>query len=251
MGKKQTVRGSVRHVMTRTAMVLAGFILGVALFTPWGKMWERVLETLDRNTSEYQLSWSGIDRAGPSGFRMKNVELALAGTPGALAFAEADVRVGFNPLAKVRIGTGGPECFLTIHRTGWVDFEGDLNLTYVLRNSDIRGILHAKGKFRTAPKSGAPLKGWADLRTQLLELPGGRSVSDLSYTGVLEGKTVTIRNFSIKTPLDLRVEGKAELNRNNFPATRIQVTGEVMTPTGSEPYNREFTLSDLFRPESQ
>ena len=102
------------RILARMFLVLFGFLVGIALFMPWEKLWSSALVSLDEKMPTIGLRWEAIDKAGPLGFRVRELRITLADTPGSLAFHRAQVSVGFSPLAHVRLDTGGSECELDL-----------------------------------------------------------------------------------------------------------------------------------------
>lgn len=220
-----------------------GLALGVALFTPWRNIWTRALVSVDEQAPRLRMSWESIDRAGPSGFRVRHMQFGFKGSPGVFRFDHADIRVGLNQW-HVRLDTGGPECFLTLDNNGGVAFEGDLNLTYLLA-SDLRGIVRVSGKLRRTGKDGVPT-GWLDLRTQSLIL-GNRQYEDLAFMGEFQGENVTIRDFSLGAPIHVKAKGTAQLNPDDLMQSLFNVRGEQTVPGGgSMQFERDSSLRTLF-----
>ncbi|MBG0790618.1 MAG: hypothetical protein H0S80_09000 [Desulfovibrionaceae bacterium] len=231
------------RILARLLLVLLGFFLGVALFTPWNKIWASALTRLDENLPMVGLTWENIDRDGPFGFRVNDFRIAVAKTPGALRFRHAYVTVGFAPLAKVRLDTHGTQCFLELYSNGIFEFSGDLNLTYLLGQGDFKGTLNTSGSLFMPDGARLPKNGWLDIRSQQLILPGERSVEDLAFTAAIEGNHLDIRDFSLRRPITYKSAGVAVIDPDNFFQTLFSLAGEMTVGNDTFPYEMKGTLA--------
>lgn len=219
-----------------------GLAAGVVFFTPWQNIWTRALISVDEQATHVRMSWDSVTRAGLSGFRVNNLKLGFADSPGVLRFDHADIRVGLDEW-DVRLDTGGAECFLVLTKHGGVSFEGDLNLSYLL-SDDLRGIVRASGELRRAGKERQAV-GWLDVRTQSLFL-AGRHYEDLAFMGELQGREVTVREFSLGAPVEVRVEGWARVNPDDLMETMFSVRGERGLAGERARFELDASLRSLF-----
>ena len=241
-GKPSSLPG---RILARLFLVLFGFLLGVALFTPWGKIWAHALASLDENQPTVGLRWDSLDRDGPFGFRINGFKITVADTPGSLTFRHAYVTMGFSPLAHVRLDTGGSQCVLDLYRSGAFEFEGDLNLTSLLGAADFKGILHVAGDLFLPAGATLPRKGWIDIRSQQLVLPGDKIVEDLAFTSEIRGPAMEVRDFSIRNPLTIKASGKGVIDPANLYRTVFRLNGTVTIGKRTIPYDVEGTLADV------
>jgi len=232
------------RILARMFLVIFGFMIGIALFTPWNKIWASALASLDEQLPTIGLRWDEIDRDGPFGFRVTGLKITVADTPGSLAFRHAYVSVGFSPLAKVRLDTAGSKCELEIFQTGTFEFEGDLNLTSLFGGADFKGILHVAGDLFMPAGSELPKNGWLDIRSQQLILPGDQSIEDLAFTAELNGPDMEIRDFSMGKPIALKATGKGILDPKNIYSTQFDINGEITIGKRTFPYDTQGTLAD-------
>ena len=234
------------RILARFFLVGLGFLLGLGLFTPWNKLWARALGALDARLPTVGLRWEGIDRDGPTKFRVRELTVTVADTPGAFRFHRAYVSMGFSPLARVRLDTGGSVCNLEVFRNGTFSWEGDLNLTALLGGTDFKGTLHAAGNIFMPAGSALPKNGWLDLRSQRLILPGDRAVEDMAFTGEIVDGAVVIRDFTMGSPLDLKVSGIGALHPDNLFRSTYAVAGEITMGRRVVDYAAKGALHDLF-----
>lgn len=232
------------RILLRLSLILLGFLLGVALFTPWDKIWASALTRLDENLPMVGLTWEGIDRDGPFGFRVRDFKITVAETPGFLRFRHAYVTMGFSPLAKVRLDTGGVQCFLELYSNGIFEFKGDLNLTYLLGFSDFKGTLNTSGSLFMPAGAKLPKNGWMDIRSQQLVLPGERSVSDLAFTAAIEGNHLDIRDFSMREPMAYKSTGVALIDPDDLFQTLFSLKGEMTVGKDTFPHDMKGTLAE-------
>lgn len=232
------------RILARFFLLLFGFLLGVAIFTPWDKIWASALASLDEKLPTVGLRWEGIDRDGPLGFRVRQLNVTVADTPGSLAFQHAYVTVGFSPLAHVRLDTGGSQCELDLFQSGSFEFEGDLNLTALLGGADFKGILHVAGDLFLPAGAALPRNGWIDIRSQQLLLPGEKSVEDLAFTAEIHGPDMAIRDFSMGKPVAFKGAGTGLLDAANLYRTRFDLKGEMTIGKRTFPYEAQGTLAD-------
>lgn len=232
------------RILARMFLIIFGFLLGIALFTPWKKIWASALASVDKELPSIGLTWEDIDRDGPFGFRVKDFKITLAQTPGALHFKNAYVTVGFSPLAKVMLDTGGSQCQLDLYSNGSFKFEGDLNLTFLLGYSDFKGVLHTSGDLFLPAGAVLPKNGWIDIRSQQLVLPGDKSVEDLAFTAEIKGENMDVRDFSMFQPLTYKSAGTATLDPRNIFKTRFKLDGEMTVGKQAFPYAMEGSLGD-------
>lgn len=232
------------RILVRLLLILLGFLMGVALFTPWDKIWASALARLDENLPMVGLTWEGIDRDGPLGFRVRGFTITVADTPGSLHFNHASVSMGFSPLAKVRLDTGGTECFLELYSNGIFEFKGDLNLTFLLGHSDFKGILNASGSLYMPEGARLPQNGWLDIRSQQLILPGEQTVNDLAFTAAIENNHLDIRDFSLRRPIQYKSTGTATVDPNNFFKTLFKFQGEMTVGNDTFPHDIKGTLAE-------
>ncbi len=232
------------RILARLFLVLFGLLIGIALFTPWNKIWASALATVDEKLPTVGLQWEGIDRDGPFGFRVRNLQITVANTPGSLMFKQAYVRMGFSPLARVRLDTGGSRCDLDLFRNGSYEFEGDLNLTALLGGTDFKGILRVAGNLFMPAGSELPKKGWVDIRSQQFILPDEKTIEDLAFTAEIHGPDMDIRDFSIRLPITIKTAGKGVLDPKNLYNTRFDLKGEVTIGKQAVPYETQGTLND-------
>jgi hypothetical protein len=232
------------RILARLLLMTLGFLMGAALFTPWGKIWASALSSLDARMPTVKLRWDAIDRDGPFGFRVNGLRVALADTPGSFVFRHAYVRMGLSPLAHVRLDTGGSQCALDLFRNGTFDFEGDLNLTSLLGGADFKGILHVAGSLFLPAGATLPESGWLDLRSQQLVLPGDKTVADLAFTTEFRDRDMDVRDFSIGSPLTLHTAGRGIIDPANVYRTSFDLTGELTIGKRTMPYELKGTLAD-------
>lgn len=231
------------RILARMFLLLFGFFVGLALFTPWDKLWASALASLDERLPTVGLRWESIDRAGPIGFRVKKLRVSFADTPGALAFDQAYVRVGFSPIAHVRLDTGGSQCELELFQNGSFEFEGDLNMTALLGGADLKGVLHVAGDLFLPAGATLPKKGWVDIRSQQLLLPGDKSVEDIAFTAEIRDADMDIRDFSMGKPLVLKTAGVGLINQQNLYQTQFDLKGEMTIGKRVFPYDAKGTLA--------
>lgn len=232
------------RILARFFLILLGFLIGVALFTPWDKIWASALTRLDAAQPAVGLTWESIDRDGPFGFRLNDFEITVAHTPGALRFKHAFVTMGFSPLAEVRLDTGGQRCFLELFSNGVFEFKGDLNLTYLLGSGDFKGTLNASGSLFMPDGATLPKNGWVDIRSQRLVLPGERTVQDLAFTAAVENANMDIRDFSIRAPINYKSAGVAVIDPDDLFRTLFTLRGEMTVGSESFPYEMKGTLAE-------
>ena len=232
------------RILVRLFLIVIGFTLGIALFMPWDKIWASALASIDEELPTIGLTWDSIDHDGPFGFRVNHLRITVAETPGDLHFENAYVTMGFSPLASVRLDTGGSRCQLELYSSGSFEFEGDLNLTYLLGFADFKGILRASGKLFMPAGSILPRNGWVDIRSQQLILPGDKSIEDLAFTAEIKGEHMDIRDFSMRLPLTYKSAGTAVLDPDNLYRTTFKLEGDMTVGKQSFPYTVEGTLAD-------
>lgn len=232
------------RILARMFLTILGFLLGVALFTPWGKIWANAIASLDERLPTIGLTWDSIDRDGPFSFRVKNFKITMAQTPGALQFQSAQVSMGFSPLAHVRLDTGGTQCELDLYSSGTFEFEGDLNLTYLLGYSDFKGLLHTAGKLFMPAGAILPKSGWIDVRSQQLILPGEKIIQDIAFTAEIKDVHMDIRDFSMLQPIAYKSAGVGLIDPDNLYNTAFKLEGQMVVGKQSFPYAVEGTLND-------
>lgn len=245
MNKLYATRSSLPgRILARLFLVTFGFLIGVALFMPWNKLWASALAHVDEQLPTVGLRWEAIDRDGPFGFRVRKLKITVADTPGSLSFHQAYVNVGFSPLAHVRLDTGGVQCELDVFQTGVLDFEGDLNLTSLLGGTDLKGTLRVAGNLFMPAGSTLPKKGWVDIRSQQLLLPDDKSVEDLAFTAEISGPDMQVRDLTILKPIALKAAGRGIIDPDNLFQTAFDLNGEVTIGQRTFPYDVKGTLSD-------
>ncbi|BDQ37964.1 hypothetical protein SYK_23240 [Pseudodesulfovibrio nedwellii] len=232
------------RILVRFFLIMLGFLIGIALFTPWDKIWASALTRVDEQLPSVGMTWEGLDRDGPFSFRVRDFKVTVAQTPGALHFKRAYVTMGFSPLATVRLDTGGPECTLELFSNGVFEFEGDLNLTYLLGFGDFKGTLRASGSLFLPDGAKLPHSGWVDIRSQRLVLPGDKSVEDFAFTAEIENEKMNIRDFSMMAPIMYKSTGSAIIDPNDLFRTTFTLTGEMTVGRESFPYPMQGTLAD-------
>ncbi len=232
------------RILARLFLILFGFGLGIALFTPWNKIWASALASLDEKLPTIGLRWEGIDRDGPLSFRLRKLKITVADTPGSFTFHQAYVEVGFSPLASVRLDTGGSQCELVLFQTGVFEFEGDLNMTSLLGGADFKGILHVAGSLFLPAGAALPKNGWVDIRSQQLLLPGDKSVEDLAFTAEIRGADMDIRDFSMGKPLSVKASGTGVLDPENLYRTMFDLSGEMTIGKRVFPYDAKGSLAE-------
>lgn len=231
------------RILARLFLIALGFLIGVALFTPWDKIWASALAKLDGRLPTMGMTWASIDRDGPFGFRVNEVNITAAQTPGSLTFKHAYVNMGFSPLATVRLDTGGPQLNLKLFSNGVFEFDGDLNLTYLLGFSDFKGMIHTSGSLFLPAGARLPHMGWVDIRSQQLVLPGEKIVEDLAFTAEIEKEKMNIRDFSIRRPLTYKSSGSAVIDPGDIYGTRFDLEGHMTVGRETFPYEMKGTLS--------
>lgn len=235
------------RILARIFLLALGFLVGVALFMPWNKLWTSLLVGLDERMPTMRLRWESIDRDGPLGFRVNGLRVALADTPGSFAFRRASVRMGFSPLARVRLDTGGSQCELELYRDGTLEIEGDFNLTSLLGDTDFKGAIHVAGSLFLPAGAALPQGGWLDIRSQQLVLPDGKTVGDLAFTAEIHDRDMIVRDFSMGSPLAIRTAGRAIIDPLDVYRTTFDLSGELTLGKRSIPYALKGTLADAIR----
>lgn len=230
------------RILARLFLILFGFLIGVALFMPWSKLWASALVSLDEQLPTMGLRWEGIDKDGPLGFRVKDLKVTLADTPGSLTFHRAYVSVGFSPLARVRLDTGGVQCELDLFRNGVFEFEGDLNLTALLGGADFKGILRVAGSLFLPAGATLPKNGWIDLRSQQLLLPDETVIRDLAFTAEVAGPSLDVRDFSMAEPIKIKAAGTGTLDPGDLYRTHFDLKGDMTIGKEDLPYTMKGTL---------
>ncbi|ADU64316.1 MAG: hypothetical protein KUA35_05970 [Pseudodesulfovibrio sp.] len=245
MAAKQRKPSSLpARILARMMLMVFGFLVGVALFTPWNKIWASALTSLDERLPSVRLRWDSIDRDGPFGFRVNGLRVAMADTPGSLAFSHASVRVGLSPLARVRLDTGGSQCELDLFQNGTFEFEGDFNLTSLLGGTDFKGNLHVAGNLFLPDGAILPKTGWLDIRSQQLVLPDGKTITDFAFTAEINHSDLDVRDFSIGSPVAIRTAGRGLIDPSNLYRTTFDLKGELTIGKRTLPYETQGTLAD-------
>lgn len=232
------------RILARLFLVLFGFLIGVALFMPWNKLWASALVSLDEKLPTMGLRWEAIDKDGPFGFRVRELSVTLADTPGSLTFHRAYVTMGFSPLAHVRLDTGGAQCELDLFQNGVFEFEGDLSLTALLGGTDFKGVLRVAGSLFLPAGSTLPENGWLDIRSQQLILPDGTTISDLAFTAEIDGPSLNVRDFSMAEPVKVKAAGTGMLDPEDLYKTSFSLTGDMTIGRDDLPYTAEGTLAE-------
>ncbi|MCJ2165110.1 MULTISPECIES: hypothetical protein [unclassified Pseudodesulfovibrio] len=232
------------RILARLVLMTLGLLVGVWLFTPWDKIWASALTRLDERLPSVGLTWGAIDRDGPLSFRVRDFKINVAQTPGLLHFEYAYVTVGLSPLATVRLNTGGSQCRLELFSNGVFDFEGDLNLTYLLGYSDFKGILRASGSLFLPAGARLPKNGWVDVRSQQLILPGEKTLEDLAFTAEIENENMEVRDFSMRLPITYKSTGTAVIDPNNLFRTYFRLRGDMTVGKESFPLEMEGSLAE-------
>lgn len=226
-------------------VLLLGFAVGAALFTPWEKLCERLVQHVDSKLTNLNFTWQDLRRAGPSGFRIDELVVGFENSPGSLRFAHADLRFGFSPLARVRLDTGGDECHLNIYRSGLLEIEGRVNLTFLFGGGGVQGNLFAKGGVMPSEEGLLAGTGWLNLRSEKLVLPDGTVSEELNLTTEINRGNWIVKNVSMRKPVDFQGNGLAELNRESFPDSAVRLKGEYAIGDSFYPVEIESRLGDF------
>lgn len=241
---QRTVTSSLPgRVLARLILITVGFLLGIALFMPWNKLWASALASVDERLPSVGLRWEAIDRDGPLGFRVRELRITVADTPGSLTFHQAYVTVGFSPVAHVRLDTRGSQCELDLYQNGVFEFEGDMNLTALLGGADFNGVIHTSGNLFMPAGAILPKKGWIDLRSQQLTLPDSTTVQDVAFTAEIEESKMDVRDFTMMRPITIKTAGTGEINPRNLFDTTFHLSGEMMLGKRAIPYETSGTLA--------
>lgn len=234
------------HTGAAFLVLLLGFGLGITVFTPWAVLCERLVQHVDSKLVNMNLTWTDLRRAGPSGFRIDNLTVGFDNAPGALHFEHADLRFGFSPLARVRLNTSGEECYLNIFRSGLLEIDGQVDLTYLLGGGGVQGDLYAKGGIMPSDDGRLLGSGWLDLRSRQMVLPDGKRAEELALTLEINGSQWAIKNVSIRQPVDFQGKGVAELDKTQFMDTNIRLKGEIAVGDTFHPVDVDTRLGTFF-----
>ncbi|GEM_PF-1069185 len=234
-----------KRFFLRFLAIFLGLAVGVTLFMPWEKICVRLVEHIDSRLVNTRFTWSDLRRAGPSGFRIDDLAVGFANAPGAMFFEHADLRFGFSPLARVRLNTGGSECFVSVDSKGRLTIDGEVNLTYLFGRSELGGLVHVRG--RLIPSGDGLLlgTGWFDLRAPRLELPDGTVCSEVAATVALNNNHWNIKNISLKKPVDYQGKGVLELDQTSVPHSLVRLEGDLIVGGQSHSYSLQGRLKDL------
>ena len=231
----------------RVAALVLGLAAGLVVFTPWDKLWVMAVNNVDERLPLVGLSWDGVRKEGPSGFQLRGLRITVNGMPGELTFEHADVRIGLNPLARIRLDTGGAQCMLQLYDNGRIEFQGDLNATYLLGRGDIQGVVHASGSLYFPQGATLPVKSWLDVRSSWLSLPGPKVYQDLAFTAEIEGAEVRIRDYSLSAPVNIKTSGTATLDPQGLIKSVVALKGEQRLGNSAYPYEFHGTVGQALR----
>lgn len=233
------------HPAKTTLLVLLGFMLGAALFTPWDKLWTRAITSFDQRAPDLALSFERMDHAGPLGFQLHNLSAVVAGTP--VSVQKARISVGFNPRVSLRLDTGGPEFFIDIDADGTVRFNGAISLTALLVHGGIQGDVRAEGELTFPPGAGGP-QGAISLLSADLLLPSGLRLRGLTLDAGVTPTTLDIRTLTTTEPIKLSAAGTVELDEERFLDSTYTVSGKVLREDGEEFFTHAGRVDRYFLP---
>lgn len=229
----------------RFLTVFLGFAVGVALFMPWEKLCVRLMEYVDSRLPSLNLTWDDLNRAGPSGFRVDGLVVGFENSPGSMTFEHADIRFGLDPLARVRLNTGGDEFFLNFSRSGLIEFDGSIDLTYLFGRGKLRGSVSVKGKTRVDQSGRFPGTGWVDIRTPDLTLPDGTVCRDVALTAEMRGRSWIVKNISLRKPVDFQGTGVVTFDEASIPDSKVSIEGQIAMGNTFHPYDARGTLGSV------
>ncbi|MDR3641655.1 MAG: hypothetical protein P4L39_10070 [Humidesulfovibrio sp.] len=230
--------------------LILGLLAGLVLYLPWDTLWDMGLKRLAASQPSLHITWQSIDRASPLGFRINGLVMGSPSWPVSPRAQWVEVRLGMSPKLTVRADTGGRELRLVYLDTGDFDVRGAANLACLGRR-DILGSVDVRAEGRVLPGAGTLEKGFLDLRGKALQLPGGLWLGDVVLALEFKEKTLRIRNFTLREPMQVRAQGTASLRPDAPMTSPYAVSGEIVRGHDSLPFATQGILGDFFGETTQ
>ncbi len=224
--------------------LLAGLLAGLVLFLPWDSIWNHLLKRWAASHSPARISWQSVDRATPLSFRINGLTAEAAGWPVSPRVQSLDVRIGVSPLLTLKADTGGRTVRVVLLDSGDFDVQGSANLACLGRRDILGSVdLNAQGRFLRGKDELE--KGFIDVRGKALQLPGGLWLGDAALALEYRQGALHIRSFSLREPVQVRVEGTAAVRPGALLTSPYVVSGEILRGRNSLSFNAEGVLGDF------
>ncbi|MGE4298414.1 MAG: hypothetical protein AB7E47_10330 [Desulfovibrionaceae bacterium] len=234
---------SRRSLLSAGVLFCVGLVLGGLLFAPWDVVWDKVLRMADARTSGVSLEWDAVTDAGLTRLRIRGLRASMA--KGGIACSELAVRLGFSPLVRATMVTGGRALDVAVTRGGHVTVQGGVDLGRlaprqgVAGTCDIMASLDFGGLHARPPKSGT-----LSISSPRLGLMG-LDVEDVEGLAELADGTLNLRSFGIAKPAPVHGSGTVLLDWANLMNSRFDVSGTWSLGGAERPFNRRGSLRDL------
>ncbi len=226
--------------------LFVGLLAGLVLYLPWETVWNAVLHrVLAERLPGAHVFWQSLDHAGPLGFRLNGVVAGAPGWPVSPRAQSVVVRLGVSPRLSIRAATGGRELHIVCLETGDFDVSGSANLACLGRR-DFLGSVDVRADGRVDRRAGVLESGLLDLRGKALQLPGGLWLGDAVLALEYKAGSLRIRNFTLREPLQVRVEGTAALTPGGLLESPYAVSGEIVRGQSAVPFRAEGRLNNFF-----
>jgi hypothetical protein len=226
------------------AAVIAGLLAGLALYLPWDTFWDMALRRMAASLPEARITWQGIDRASPLGFRVNGLVAGSPRWPVSPRLQSLEVRLGVSPRLSMKADTGGLELRMVVLDTGDFDVRGAANLACLGRR-DIVGRLDVRAEGRFDRAAAVLEKGLLDLRGKALQFPGGLWLGEAALAMDYADGALSIRNFTLREPMQVRGRGTVSLKPGQFLASPYVFDGEVLNGRESAPFQSRGQLGDI------
>jgi len=226
------------------AALCAGFLAGLVLYLPWDTIWHLALKRYAATHPELRMTWQNVDRAAMLGFRVNGLSVEAAGWNVSPRMQWVDVRLSVTPRLTLRVDSGGREARLVYFGSGAFDCQGQVNLSCLGRR-DIQGSVDVRSDGVFNREQRVLEKGFLDLRGVSLTLPGSLWLGDVALALEYQPDSLRIRSFTLREPVQVRVEGTIALHRQNLLGSPYAVSGELIRGREALPFSSTGSLGDI------
>lgn len=236
---------SIKKILARFFLFLAGLILGAFLFLPWEVVWSQAFKLADSKISTATIQWGDFISAGPLSFEVTNVHVTT--NKGlVVTVPQLGMDLGLSPLLEVRVKTG-PTLSAKVFQTKSLTLNGGVDLGRLIKMDGLGGKVRITSDVGFHEWGAPPRTGSLVLRSDEVEIPGGLIAEDVNVNAVLSGNQFQLNSFSCGQPIPVSAKGSATLNWKRLPASTYTISGSATFGNTERQFSKSGNLSKYIK----
>jgi len=232
-----------RFIFGKGLILLAGLLVGLAIFAPWDRIWNRVLTDLNQKAPGVTILWNEIEHATFTGAKLK--EFKLRWPKFRIEADSVDIRLGLLTPVKATIVTGPEKLNLTMNWGKTLRLLGKVELGTFLGMNRTAGMVGIDGTISWENFASPPVSGKIAMDSSTLTWECKTTLEQFGVRATLEQTLLNLNSLRFTKPMPVDIAGVLELNWKALGLSTGQVEGSMNLGGEPQNFNKQGTLGEL------